>query len=170
MPFSIFKKLGLGEPRPITVSMQLADRSIKHPRGITEDVLVKVDKFIFPVDFIVLDMEEDKEIPIILGRPFFATGGALIDVQKGKLRLWVHEEEVTFSVLNTIKYPGISDTCFRIDALNALVSEHLGQPEEPLETSLIHPNPSILEDIEVVEFVNWLDSFGPNNRRYFEDL
>ena len=80
MPLSIFKRLGLGEARLTTVTLQLVDRSLKHPRGIIEDVLVKVDKFIFPVDFIVLDMEEDKEIPIILGRPFLATGRAMIDV------------------------------------------------------------------------------------------
>ncbi|XP_024022201.1 uncharacterized protein LOC112091842 [Morus notabilis] len=89
MPLSIFQKLGLGEARPTIVTLQLADRSIKHPRGVIEDVLVKVDKFIFPADFIVLDMEEDKEIPIILGRPFLATGRSLINVQKGELRLQV---------------------------------------------------------------------------------
>ena len=60
MPLSIFKRLGLGEARPTTVTLQLADRSLKHPRGVVEDVLVKVDKFIIPADFIVLDMEEDK--------------------------------------------------------------------------------------------------------------
>ena len=60
MPLSIFKRLGLGEARPITVTLQLANRSLKHPRGEVEDVLVKVDKFIIPADFIVLDMEEDK--------------------------------------------------------------------------------------------------------------
>ena len=59
----------------------MADRSITYPREIVEDVLVKVDKFIFPVDFIVLDMEEDYEVSIILGRPFLATGRAMIDVQ-----------------------------------------------------------------------------------------
>ena len=85
MPLSIFRRLGLGESKPTTVTLQLADRSLKHPRGIIEDVLVKVDKFIFPTDFIVLDMEEDKEIPLILGRPFLVTGRALIDVQKGEL-------------------------------------------------------------------------------------
>ena len=61
-----------------TISLQLADRSIKYPRGIIEDVLVKVDKFIFPVDFVVLDMEEDQEVPLILGQPFLAMGRALI--------------------------------------------------------------------------------------------
>ena len=82
MPLSIFKRLGLGEVIPMTVTLQLADRSLKHPWGVIEDVLVKVDKFIFPADFIVLDMEEDKEIPIILGRPFLEIGWAMIDVQK----------------------------------------------------------------------------------------
>ena len=65
MPLSIFRKLGLGEVKPTTISLQLADRSIKYPRGVIEDVLVKVDKFIFPADFIVLDMDEDEEIPLI---------------------------------------------------------------------------------------------------------
>ena len=82
MPFSIFRRLGLGEAKPTTVTLQLADRSLKHRRGIVKEVLVKVDKFIFPANFIVLDMAEDKEIPIILGRSFLATRRALINVQK----------------------------------------------------------------------------------------
>ena len=80
MPLSVFRKLGLEEVKPTTISLQLADRSIKYPRGVIEDVLVKVDKFIFPADFIVLDMDEDEEIPLILGRPFLVTCGTLIDV------------------------------------------------------------------------------------------
>ena len=69
-----------------------------------EDVLVKVGKFIFPVGFIVLDME-DREVPLILGRPFLATGRALIDVQQGKLTLRVGEEEAIFNVFKAMKYP-----------------------------------------------------------------
>ena len=80
MPLSILRRLGLGDARPTTVTLQLANKSLKHLRGVIKDVLVKVDKFIFPADFIVLDMEEDKEIPIILGRPFLVTGRAMIDV------------------------------------------------------------------------------------------
>ncbi|XP_073121926.1 uncharacterized protein [Henckelia pumila] len=87
MPYSIFRKLGLGESKPTRMSLQLADRSLKYPRGIIEDVLVKVDKFIFPVDFVVLDMEEDLDMALILGRPFLATGKTLLDVQKGELLL-----------------------------------------------------------------------------------
>ncbi|XP_022852098.1 uncharacterized protein LOC111373766 [Olea europaea var. sylvestris] len=78
MPMSIFRKLGLGEAKATTVSLQLADRSIKYPRDVIENLLVKVDKFIFLADFIIFDMEEDHDIPIILGHSFFATGRALM--------------------------------------------------------------------------------------------
>ncbi|XP_038876380.1 uncharacterized protein LOC120068819 [Benincasa hispida] len=74
MPLSIFKKLGIGEAQPTSVTLQLADRTIMYPKRKIEDVLVKVDNFIFPTDFIILDYEADREIPIILGRPFLATG------------------------------------------------------------------------------------------------
>ncbi|XP_027337120.1 uncharacterized protein LOC113850776 [Abrus precatorius] len=87
MPFSVFKRLGMQEPNPTSISLQLADSSITYPRGIVEDVLVKVDKFMFHADFIVLDMEEDDEVPIILGRPFLAIRRTIIDVQQGKLTL-----------------------------------------------------------------------------------
>ncbi|WVY97116.1 hypothetical protein V8G54_029267 [Vigna mungo] len=72
MPLSIFKRLGIGEVKPTMITLQLADRSMTYPYGIVEDVLVKVDKLIFPADFVVLDMEEDAKVPIILGRPFLA--------------------------------------------------------------------------------------------------
>ena len=117
MPLSIFRRVGLGEARPTTVTLQLADRSLKHPRGVIEDVLVKVDKFIFPADVIVLDIEEDKETPIILGRPFLATCKAMIDVQKGELKLRVQDNEVRFSVFNTVRHLVESDACFMIEAI-----------------------------------------------------
>ncbi|XP_062106195.1 uncharacterized protein LOC133817634 [Humulus lupulus] len=113
MPLSIFRKLKLGEASPTIVSLQMADRSVKQPRGVIEDVLVKVGKVIFPADFIILDMEEDANIPIILGRPFLATGRALIDVQKGELKLRVQNEDVTFNVFATTDIP----TCCRVDVV-----------------------------------------------------
>ncbi|XP_062100975.1 uncharacterized protein LOC133806894 [Humulus lupulus] len=91
MPLSVFRRLGLGEARPTTMTLQLVDRSVKHPRGIIEDVLVKVDMFIFLADFIVLDMEEDENVSIIMGKQFVATRQALIDVKKGELHLRVQE-------------------------------------------------------------------------------
>ncbi|XP_010246155.1 PREDICTED: uncharacterized protein LOC104589504 [Nelumbo nucifera] len=122
MPYSVFKKLGLGEPQPTRVALQLADRSIKHPRGIIEDVLVKVDKFIFPVDFIVLDMEEDVDVPLILGRPFLATGKATVDVQKGQLSLRIQDEKVTFKMSDAMKHASsIDDSCCMIDVIDYAV-------------------------------------------------
>jgi hypothetical protein len=103
MPLSIFRKLGLGEVQPTNITLQLADRSIAYPYGVVEDVLIKVDKFYFPVDFVVLDMDEDEKVPLILGRPFLATGGALIDVRGGKLTLRVGEEEAVFNVFKAAK-------------------------------------------------------------------
>ncbi|XP_062075446.1 uncharacterized protein LOC133779508 [Humulus lupulus] len=113
MLLSIFRKLKLGEARPTTVSLQMVDRSVKQPRGVIEDVLVKVGKFIFPTDFIILDMEEDANIPIILGRTFLAIGTALIDVQKGELKLRVQNEEVKFNVFAATDIP----TCCRVDVV-----------------------------------------------------
>ena len=89
-------------------------------------MLVKVDKFIFLVDFIVLDMEEDKEIPIILGRPFLATSRAMIDVQKGELKIRVQDDEVRFSVFNAVRHPVESDACFMIEAVEAIVPSQSG--------------------------------------------
>ncbi|XP_061366855.1 uncharacterized protein LOC133309991 [Gastrolobium bilobum] len=78
MPLSICKALGIHELKPTKVSLQLADRSTRRPDGVIEDVLVKIDKFIFPADFVILDMQEDAEIPLLLGRPFLATARAMI--------------------------------------------------------------------------------------------
>ena len=110
---------------------------MKHPQGVIEDVLVKVDKFIFPTDFIVLDMEEDKEIPIILGRPFLATGRAMIDVQKRELKLRVQDNEVRFSVFNVVRHLAESDACFMIEAIEVIVPSQSGLTD-PLEASLVH--------------------------------
>ncbi|XP_038875126.1 uncharacterized protein LOC120067659 [Benincasa hispida] len=111
MPLSIFKKLNIGNARPTTVTLQLADRSITHPEGKIEDVLVQVEKFIFPVDFIILDYEADTEVPIILGCPFLVTGRTLIDVQKGELTIRVDNQHVKFNVLNTLKYLNDMENC-----------------------------------------------------------
>ncbi|XP_062085183.1 uncharacterized protein LOC133791269 [Humulus lupulus] len=123
MPLSIFKKLGVGEVKPTTITLQLADRSLTYPRGVIEDVLVKVDKFIFPADFVVLDMEEDHEIPIILGRPFLATGRALIDVQSGQLTLRVNNEKVKFNIYQALKQHDNTSTCHRVDSIEVVVEE-----------------------------------------------
>ena len=83
----------MGELTPTAITLQMADRSMAQPEGILEDVLVKVGKFVFPVDFVVMKMEEDTQVPLLLGKPFLATGAALIDVQKGELTLRVRMKQ-----------------------------------------------------------------------------
>ena len=87
LPYSVYKQLGLGELKPTNITLSLADRSVKIPKGIVEDVLVKVDKFYYPVDFVVLDTEpitsEPNHVPIILRRPFLATSNAIINCRNG---------------------------------------------------------------------------------------
>ncbi|XP_070026059.1 uncharacterized protein [Nicotiana sylvestris] len=125
MPFSIFRRLDLGEMKDICVSLQFADQSTKKPKGIIENVLVRVDKFIFPVDFIVLEMKECPDEPIILGRPFLAIGRAIIDVHQGHLILRVDEERVIFDMQKMLRFSGdeTSSLCFSIDIISNLTDE-----------------------------------------------
>ncbi|XP_021865769.2 uncharacterized protein [Spinacia oleracea] len=103
IPLSIYKKLNMGELKCTTITLQMADHSIKYPLGVLEDVPVRVGKFYIPVDFVVLDIAEDNQIPIILGRPFLHTAGAVIDVKKGKLTLTVGDDKVAFSLSHEMK-------------------------------------------------------------------
>ncbi|GJR76491.1 reverse transcriptase domain-containing protein [Tanacetum coccineum] len=93
MSYTMYEKLGLEEPKPSRMSLKLADRSIQYPRGIVENVLIKVDKVVLPIDFVILDMPKDSRIPIILGRPFLATARAMIDVFNKKITLRVGDDE-----------------------------------------------------------------------------
>ena len=103
MPLSVAKQLSLGELLATTITLQMADRSMVKHEGVLEDVLVTVGKFFFPVDFIILDMEEDSQVPLLLGRPFLATGAALIDMQKGVLTLRVGEEATAFNLIKSMQ-------------------------------------------------------------------
>ncbi|GJS35129.1 reverse transcriptase domain-containing protein [Tanacetum coccineum] len=98
MPLSIWKKLSLPELTPTQMILELADRSTTRPAGIAEDVFVKVGKFHFPTDFVVIDYVVDPWVPLILGRPFLRTGRALIDVYGEELTLRHDDEAVTFKV------------------------------------------------------------------------
>ncbi|GJV51461.1 hypothetical protein Tco_1447202 [Tanacetum coccineum] len=85
MPYLVFLRLNIGELKPTHMCIELANKSTQFPRGIAENVIVKIDKFIFPADFVVLVMEKDHKIPIILGRPFLAISHAIIDVFNKKI-------------------------------------------------------------------------------------
>lgn len=90
MLLSIFEKLGLGELENTQVTLQLVDKSSIHPKGVLEDVLVKVRNFIILADFVILDFAKDREIPIFLGRPFLATTWSTIDLDTNKLTMKIN--------------------------------------------------------------------------------
>ena len=141
LPYSIYVELGLGSLKATPVTLQLADRSVRIPRGIIENVLVKVDKFYFPVDFIVLDTQPvtnlRDQIPVILGRPFLATANALINCRNGVMKLSFGNMTVELNVFNANQQPHeLEDLCDvnMIDGLMDNSFEHCSS-DDPLEKS-----------------------------------
>ncbi|XP_058003699.1 uncharacterized protein LOC131180103 [Hevea brasiliensis] len=124
IPLLICKKLHVGELKPTIILLQLADQSMKYPVGILENIPIKVGKFFILVDFVVLEMKEDVQIPIILGRPFLATAGAIIDVKNGLLTLKVGDEKVEFNLFNKMKHKLEPDECFKVDIIDKQVKEN----------------------------------------------
>ena len=92
----------------------MAEKTLAQPEGILEDVLIKVGKFIFLVDFVVIDIEEDKQVPLLLGRPFLAIGAVLIDVKKGELTFKVGDEVVHFNLNQSLNHPEFDSTDYKI--------------------------------------------------------
>nr|GEW26804.1 reverse transcriptase domain-containing protein [Tanacetum cinerariifolium] len=109
MPLSIWKKLSLLELTPTRMTLELADRSITRPKGVAEDVFVKVGKFYFPTDFVVVDFEADPRVPLILWRSFLRTGRTLIDVYGEEITLRVNDKSVTFNLNQTMRYSSTYD-------------------------------------------------------------
>ncbi|XP_019455130.1 PREDICTED: uncharacterized protein LOC109356257 [Lupinus angustifolius] len=120
MPLSMLKRIGDLEIKPTRMTLQLADQSVKYPYGVAEDVLVKVDGLVFPVDFVIMDIEEDKEVPLILGRPFMKTARVIIDVDDGKLKVRVEDQEVNFNVFEAMQHPRDKQRCFHVDVIEDL--------------------------------------------------
>ncbi|XP_062104400.1 uncharacterized protein LOC133815598 [Humulus lupulus] len=154
--FTIPCTIGIGELRPTTVTLQLADRSLARPDGKIEDVLVKVHKFIFPIDFIVLDYEANREIPIILGLPFLATSRTLIDIQKGELTMRIQDEQVTFNVFKAMRFLDEVEECSVVSVVDSLASKELENSclDDPLERLLSFDSQS--NDMD--EYLAWLEA------------
>ena len=125
MPLFVAKRLSLGELTPTAMTLQMTDITLAHPKGILEDVLIKVGKFIFPVDFVVIDIEEDKQVPLLLGRPFLATRAALIDVKKVELTLRVGDEAVHFNLNHVLKQLELSNVDYEIVETKIPISSEL---------------------------------------------
>ncbi|GAU21459.1 hypothetical protein TSUD_32900 [Trifolium subterraneum] len=114
--------------KPTKMQLSLADRSITLPYKILQNVLVRCAEFVFPADFVILDMEEDAEVPLLLGRPFLATGRTLIDVEKGELMFRLDDEQICFQVFEATTFGGPVPECFKVDVLEEVVND--AQEEE----------------------------------------
>ncbi|CAM8877169.1 unnamed protein product [Rhodiola kirilowii] len=118
MPYSLCKKLNKGEPKPTQMILRLAYRSSRFPKGVLKEVPVRVGNFYILGDFVVLEMEEDNEIPILLGRPFLYTAGAIFDTTKGSITMRVDDEEVEFNLENAQKGPSPTMSCNYLDLVD----------------------------------------------------
>ncbi|XP_070029230.1 uncharacterized protein [Nicotiana sylvestris] len=152
MPLAIYKRLGIGRARPTSMLLQLADRTVKRPFGILDDVLIQVGKFVFPADFVILDCKVDEEIPIILGRPFLSTGRDVIDCETGELKMRLNDEEITFNVQKSMRRPSEFANCSLIDVVDVIVEsdDEVLTIEDPLAACLmnideVNAKPSIEE-------------------------
>ncbi|GKB41691.1 reverse transcriptase domain-containing protein [Tanacetum coccineum] len=124
MPYSLYAKLSLETLKPTKMSVRLVDRSFQYPVGIAENMLVKVGKFTFPADFVILKMEEDSKVPLILGRPFLHTADAVIRVKQKQLNLGVGTERMIFNIDPAMKHSySNDDTCFSIDVIDEILKE-----------------------------------------------
>ena len=180
LPYSVYVELGLGELEPTNITLQLADRSVKIPRGIVKDVLVQVDKFYFPMDFVVLDTQpvvnQGTQFPVILGRPFLATAKAIIHCRGGLMTLSFGNMTVNLNIFNVIKGMGDEEDVCEVNMVDSVVQKYLDNVsyDDPLMSCLVSPSwdeevttseseflHSIIEHNEVLEANGWAPKFEP---------
>ncbi|XP_049360379.1 uncharacterized protein LOC125825077 [Solanum verrucosum] len=142
------KQLGMGEQKSTTMRFFMANRLIKHPIGILYDKLVMVDRFIFLVDFVILDCEIDAEVPTLLGRPFFPIGIDLVDVKSEELMFCVNEDEVTFNMCKSMKHPSDIYVVLMTDVIDEAMDSvsHLMCMSEPVEATFVNYDENKVQD------------------------
>ncbi|XP_075088497.1 uncharacterized protein LOC142170479 [Nicotiana tabacum] len=153
MPLAIYTKLGIGRARLTSMLLQLADCTVKRPTRILDDVLVQVGKFVFPADFVILDCQVDEEIPIILGRPFLATGRALIDCETRELKMRLNDEKVIFNVQQSMRRPSEYANCSLVEAVNVILHEN---DETLTATDLLGAWLTNLEEMDGEGLAEWV--------------
>ena len=171
-------ELGLGELEPTNITLQLADRSVKIPRGIVKYVLVQVDKFYFPVDFVVLDTQpmvnQGTQFPVILGRPFLATTNAIIHYMGGLMTLSFGNMTVNLNIFNVIKEIGDDEDVCEVNMIESVMQNYVDHVsyDDPLKSCLVSPScveevttseleflHPIIEHSEVMEANGWAPRF-----------
>ena len=177
-PYSVYVELGLGELEPTNITLQLAERNVKIPRGIVKDVLVQVDKFYFPVDFVVLDTQpvvnQGTQFPVDIGRPFLATANAIIHYRGGLMTLSFGNMIVNLNIFNVIKEMGDEDDVCEVNMIDFVVQKYVDNVsnDDPLMSCLVNPSwvkevttskleflHSIIEHSEVLEENGWAPKF-----------
>ena len=177
-PYSVYVELGLGELEPTNITLQLANRSVKIPRGIVKDVLVQVDKFYFPMGFIDLDTQpvvnQGTQFPVILGRPFLATANAIIHCRGGLMTLSFGNMNINLNIFNVIKEIGDDEDVCEVNMIEYVVQNYVDHVsyDDPLKSCLVSPScveevttseleflHSIIEHIEVMEANGWAPRF-----------
>ena len=178
LPYSVYVELGLGDLEPTNITLQLANRSVKTPKGIVKDVLVQVDKFYFPVDFVVLDTQpvvnQGTQFPVILGRPFLATTNAIIHCRGGLMTLSFGNMTVNINIFNVIKEIGDDEDVCEVNMIESIVQNYVDHVsyDDPLKSCLVSPScgeelttleveflHSIIEHNEVMEANGWAPRF-----------
>ena len=143
LPYSVYMQLGLGELKPTNMTLSLADRSVKIPKGIAEDVLVKVDKFYYPVDFVVLDTKPiesgPNHVPIIMGRPFLATSNAIINRRNGVMQLTFGNMTLELNIFHlSNRHKLVEDDKQGADEVCS-IGQNAGKPKAPkLQAELVN--------------------------------
>nr|GEW41493.1 reverse transcriptase domain-containing protein [Tanacetum cinerariifolium] len=145
-------EISLQELTPTRMTLELADRSITHPKGVTEDMFVKVGKFHFPTDFVVVGFEADPRVPLILGRSFLRTGRALIDVYGEEITFMVNDESVTFNLNQSMRYSSTYDDNYvnQVDVIDIACEESV-QDVLDFQYNSKSSNPTLVSDPSISE-------------------
>ncbi|XP_023748839.1 uncharacterized protein LOC111897104 [Lactuca sativa] len=162
MPFSFYKKLNTPKLKATRMTIHMANHSVTQPRGITECILVKIGNFVFPIDFVVMHMKEDANVPIILGRPLLNIVGAVVDIRESKLTLRVGDEEETFGVQDGFQGSDVQGEVFKIDEedklgeLQKLVEEELKTIQQVKRTKPKVFTPFLVEVFAYTKPTSWV--------------
>ncbi|KAG7578973.1 Retrotransposon gag domain [Arabidopsis thaliana x Arabidopsis arenosa] len=174
MPLSVARRLGFNRYKSCQIQLILADRSVRVPHGMLEDLPVRIGRVEIPTDFVVLEMDEEPKDPLILGRPFLATAGALIDVRRGKIDLNLGEDfKMTFDITKTMKKPTIDGQVFYIEEMDRLADELLEEltEEDYLQSALTKDGEEGFLHLETLGYKKLLDSHKEvEDPEYFEEL
>ena len=176
--YVVYVELGLEELEPNNITLQPSDRSVKIPKGIVKDVLVQVNRFYFPMDFIILDTQPvvslGSQFPVILGRPFLATANAIIHCRGGLMTLSFGNMTVNLNIFNVIKEVGDDEDICEVNVIESVMQEYVDHfsCDDPLKSCLVSPKYveevttlemefvySILEHSEVMETNGWTPRF-----------